>query len=146
MPHFIRLFARFYFHRIWTRYIYTYIYTPAFENTIICIRSIHSVFYPLGCVAGYKLDDDILAYTELVQNMWCYFSKSWTVAIQIISVSRMTNKPNNVYIICMIYLIIPKYAALIHDIIMSNLLPEIICNVLILNYTWIPNISLNNFI
>lgn len=40
---------------------YIYMYIPEFESTIICIRSIHSVFYPLGCMAGYKLDDDILA-------------------------------------------------------------------------------------
>lgn len=51
----------------------------------------NSAFYPLGCMAGYKLDDDISACVELEQNVMSFFK---VVAIQIISLSRLTVKKN----------------------------------------------------
>lgn len=32
----------------------------------------NSVFYPLGCIAGYKLDDDISACVQFEQNVMLY--------------------------------------------------------------------------
>lgn len=42
------------------------------------------MLYPLGCVADYKLDDDISALrAEPLQNIMCYFSKLHDIKLEL---------------------------------------------------------------
>jgi len=72
----------------------TYSYYPCFKYYYMkyTFDSVFKPSPPQGCVAGYKLDDDISFRVEHEQNVMLFFE---IVSIQIIPVTRLTDKSNN---------------------------------------------------
>jgi hypothetical protein len=52
------------------------------------------MFYPLGCMAGYKLDDDISAYAQFEQNVMFFFQYC-VLTVETISVSHSSERSSN---------------------------------------------------